>query len=408
MSKYSPVLGNDFPSTWNIYRLDELGSFTKGAGITKSDLVPSGIPCVRYGEIYTTHDFILKKFHSFIPPEIAESSKQIQAGDILFAGSGETAEEIGKCVAYIGNERAYAGGDVIILRLKKGDPEYLGYLLNHEIVKRQKSRLGQGYSVVHIYSSHLKDVVAPLPSAPEQRKIANILSIWNDTIINTGQLIKSLQEQKKGLSERLLLGQVRFKEFKDEWKEIRLGQFLKPVVRKVEKPKTAYARLGIRSHGKGTFISTVEDSDTVAMTHLFRVEKGDFIINITFAWEGAVAMVGEDGHGALVSHRFPTYTFDTKKVLPAYFKYVMLTKRFFYDLGVISPGGAGRNRVLSKTDFLKLKVSLPSIEEQKKIGEALSAIDDHINILNSKLELLRQQKVGLMQKLLTGQIRVKV
>lgn len=413
MARHQLVVSNEYPSDWKLFRLGELGAFTKGTGITKADLVENGLPCIRYGEIYTTHDFVIKKFHSFIDSDVAKTSKQIFAGDILFAGSGETADEIGKCVAFLGSEIAYAGGDVIILRLNKGnnefgDPEFLGYLLNYESVKKQKSRLGQGYQVVHIYSSHLKDIVVQLPPLPEQQKIAKIFSTWEDAIRTTQNLIDTLKERKKGLAQRLLTGVARFPGFEEKWDEMELGQFLKPVVRKVEKPKEGYLRLGLRSHGKGTFTSTMDeaDSESVAMTHLFKVKEGDLIVNITFAWEGAIAIVGKDGEGALVSHRFPTYTFNTKKVLPEYFRYVMLTRRFFYDLGLISPGGAGRNRVMSKKDFLKLKIKVPPIGEQKEIGGALSAVDEYINGLSKKLELLQEQKKGLMQRLLTGQVRV--
>jgi type I restriction enzyme S subunit len=206
----------------------------------------------------------------------------------------------------------------------------------------------------------------------------------------------------------LLSGKIRFPGFTDEWKQVKLGTFLHPKFRKVVKPDGAYLRLGIRSHGKGTFTSVVDDPETIALTHLFQVRKDDLIVNITFAWEGAIALVGPDGDGALVSHRFPTYVFDTSKMLPEYFKHLMVTDRFFYELDLISPGGAGRNRVMNKGDFLKITVTIPGVEEQKKIAGVLGAMDEQIALLIRYLEKLKEQKKGLMQKLLTGEIRVKV
>jgi type I restriction enzyme S subunit len=84
------------PVDWDVVKLGVLGSFAKGKGISKSELSESGIPCIRYGEIYTVHDTIIKKFHSFIDSEIAKQSYRIKQNDILFAGSGETVEDIGK------------------------------------------------------------------------------------------------------------------------------------------------------------------------------------------------------------------------------------------------------------------------------------------------------------------------
>lgn len=200
-----------FYEEWKEYPLDKVGTFLKGSGISKSDLVEDGIPCIRYGEIYTTHDFVIKEFRSFINTEIASTSERIFAGDILFAGSGETAEEIGKCVAFIGNERAYAGGDIIILRLAEGEPVYLSYALNHGSVKHQKYRFAQGHSVVHIYSRHLKEIVMPFPPIKEQQKIAIVLQESDAEITLHKRKLALLEQQKKGLAQRLLTGQVRVK-----------------------------------------------------------------------------------------------------------------------------------------------------------------------------------------------------
>jgi type I restriction enzyme S subunit len=117
------------PMEWEVKKLSELGSFLKGKGILKEQLSESGLPCIRYGEIYTTHDYIIKEFHSFISKEVAKESQPIFHNDILFAGSGETLEDIGKAVAYVGNGEAYAGGDIVILRTeKKCDAKYLAYV----------------------------------------------------------------------------------------------------------------------------------------------------------------------------------------------------------------------------------------------------------------------------------------
>ncbi len=96
--KDSPI--GKIPSDWEVKTLGELGTFSKGKGILKEQVILEGLPCIRYGEIYTTYDFIIKDFKSFINEDVAKESNEIKKGDILFAGSGETAEEIGKAVAY--------------------------------------------------------------------------------------------------------------------------------------------------------------------------------------------------------------------------------------------------------------------------------------------------------------------
>jgi len=182
---------------------------------------------------------------------------------------------------------------------------------------------------------------------------------------------------------------------------------LQSVSRPIERPNDKYIALGIRSHGKGTFLREVNNPEEIMMDELFQVKENDLIINITFAWEGAIAIVNKTDEHALVSHRFPTFTFNTEQLIPDYFRYLMVQKQFTYNLGLISPGGAGRNRVLNKTDLLKLKIFIPAVDEQKMIASTLLNVDKEIELLRTKLELLKRQKKGLMQKLLTGKIRVK-
>jgi type I restriction enzyme S subunit len=194
---------------WKTKKLDSLGTFIKGVGIQRSDITTKGIPCIRYGEIYTTYNSTVRKLISFTSEEAALSSQPIQTGDLLFAGSGETREDIGKCVAYLGEEKAYAGGDIIILRPSLGDPKFLGYLLNHQVVTRQTYKLAQGHSIVHIYANHLKEIVIPFPPLEEQRRIAEVLEISDIEIRYQQQILSLLQRQKKGLMNRLLTGEVR-------------------------------------------------------------------------------------------------------------------------------------------------------------------------------------------------------
>jgi type I restriction enzyme S subunit len=118
----------ELPEGWKNKNFGSFGLFSKGKGISNSEKRGTGFPCITYGEIYTRHEFVIKEFHSFIDRDTAQKSQRIQRGDIIFAGSGETLDEIGKCVAYTQDEEAYAGGDIIIFRPKGVDSVYLSYL----------------------------------------------------------------------------------------------------------------------------------------------------------------------------------------------------------------------------------------------------------------------------------------
>ena len=135
------------------------------------------------------------------------------------------------------------------------------------------------------------------------------------------------------------------------------------------------------------------------MDTLYRVKENDVVVNITFAWEGAMAVAESEHDEGLVSHRFPTYLCDTNKVNLNFFKYRFTQKDFLSHLQLCSPGGAGRNRVLNKKAFLEISFYKPCLEEQTKIANFLSAIDQKIEVVAQQIEQAKQWKKGLLQQM---------
>ena len=204
------------PAGWVATKLGKLGKFSKGKGISKSETVSTGLPCIRYAEIYTIHDLIIKKFHSFISQDTVKTTKKLSRNDIIFAGSGETVEDIGKSVAFVSDHDAYVGGDSIIFSPTGAlDSVFISYELNDEIRRKQLRKLGQGSSVIHIYASALDDLNIVLPPLPEQKKIASILTSVDEVIENTQRQIDKLQELKKATMNELLTKGIGHTEFKD-------------------------------------------------------------------------------------------------------------------------------------------------------------------------------------------------
>lgn len=187
----------------------ELGRLLKGKGLTKADVASRGVPCVRYGELYTTHHDWIRALTSHVTESAARASEQLQHGDVLFAGSGETAAEIGKCVAFVGTQRAVAGGDIIVLRGHGQDPIYLGYLLNSADVVAQRQRLGQGDAVVHISSRAIGSLEITLPLVEEQirrRKILVDIDLDIDVLVERRRKLVAVNA---AVADDLLSGRVR-------------------------------------------------------------------------------------------------------------------------------------------------------------------------------------------------------
>lgn len=198
-----------FHGSWKSSLLGDIGTFFKGQGIRRDQITDEGLPCIRYGEIYTRYENYTAKLFSRIPDEVAQTAGKICTGDLLFAGSGETSEEIGKCVAYLGEPLAYAGGDIVVCRPKGQNPNFLGQLLNHPAIVAQKARLGQGDAIVHISAGSLAKIEIQLPPDQEQKAIATVLSDMDAEIEKLERRRDKAQKIKQGMMQQLLTGRVR-------------------------------------------------------------------------------------------------------------------------------------------------------------------------------------------------------
>lgn len=186
----------EIPDGWEVKRFKFIAtSLEKGAGITKEEVFEDGdTPCVRYGEIYSKYNqsfsnCISKTFSSKIPAQ-----KYFTNGDILFVGTGELVEEIGKCIAYLGNEKCLAGGDIIIAKHKQ-NPSFLSYAMNSSYAQNQKSRNKAKLKVVHISATEIGDVQIFLPPLHEQESIAKMLDS------KCAQIDSIIEESKKSIEE---------------------------------------------------------------------------------------------------------------------------------------------------------------------------------------------------------------
>ena len=201
------------PVHWAIRRLAQIGTISKGGGGNKDDEVSAGIPCIRYGDLYTTHDSFIEKSRSFVSKEKARKYTAIKYGDVLFAGSGETIDEIGKSAVSLMRQDACCGGDVILFRpTQQIEARYLGYALNCRQAATQKATMGRGITIMHIYGTQMKYLTLPIPPLAEQTAIVRFLDHADRHIqryIRARQkLIALLAEQKQAIIHQAVTGQI--------------------------------------------------------------------------------------------------------------------------------------------------------------------------------------------------------
>ena len=378
-----------FPCDWvTDKKLKDLGSFGKGKGLPGDKMTTEGVPCVGYGDIYMKYNhFHFEKAQTFVDEETAAESQPIHKGTLLFTGTGETADEIGKCVCYNGDETIYAGGDIITFASDKVNPLFLSYQQYQDFSLRKKASFGQGHSVVHIQRENLEKLNVAYPkSTEEQSKIAEILMKWDEVIELQEQYINILEARKRYLMEELLLPQK-------DWEVASLGQLVSK-----EKGKA----VKISENGKipildmdyietGLFSNYTDDDGILA-------SKEDILV----LWDGANAGTLLTNVEGIVGSTFALLKIKSRQILPLYLHYWLTIQN---QKNSALREGSGIPHM--PKDYLKMqKVCYPDISKQTKISKTLALSEVEILLNNEKLKIFVEQRKTLQQYLLNGIVRV--
>lgn len=193
--------GGEF-GEWKFQSLDELGSFHKGSGLSKSHLTPTGQPCILYGELYTKYSSVITKVYSYCNPKSKAFLGRVN--DVLIPSSGETAWDIA-CASALNVSDVILGGDLNVFRPNQQvNGNFISYQIN-TIKKYELSNLAQGASVVHLYSTSLKKLKVLVPVYKEQQKISDYLLKLDMKIEKEKEKLMVLEEQKKGFMQAMFL-----------------------------------------------------------------------------------------------------------------------------------------------------------------------------------------------------------
>ena len=187
---------------WTTAKMGELGSFVKGAPLSKADISEDGTPFILYGELYTTYNEVVTSVKRRTQAQIDETFLS-RVGDVVIPTSGETPEEISTASCVMLPDVILAG-DLNIFRGDKVDGRIMSYLLNH-VVNGKIARIAQGKSVVHIQASELCKLTLTYPDKNTQNTIIGFLSLLDDKIMNEENLLAFLSVLKEGLLQQLFI-----------------------------------------------------------------------------------------------------------------------------------------------------------------------------------------------------------
>lgn len=402
-NKKTPKLRfKDFSDDWEQCKLDDIAKIKTGGGTPKTakpEYWSGNIPWIQSSDL-VEGDITHVNINKFINNNALKNSaaKLISRDSIALV----TRVGVGK-VAVINQDFTTSQDFLSLSDFDRSDIKFLAYQLYR--LMQENAKVLQGTSIKGITKTELIEQSISIPnSGQEQHLISNVLSKI-DSIITLHQCkLEKLKLTKKALLQKLFpkngkrIPEIRFKGFTDAWEQRNLESLFTKYEDKVKTPNSGYWRLGLRSHCKGTFHTYVDAGNELETAEMNRVQSGNFILNITFAWERALAVTNEEDQDKLVSHRFPQFKPNSDLAID-FFKHTLIDKRFKHHLELSSPGGAGRNKVLKIADMLKYELLVPSIKEQNEISSFLNNVDYIITLYQRKLDRLISIKKALLQQL---------
>ena len=398
------------PQEWEVRPLNYLGAICSGgtpdtevaeywngdiAWCTPSDITKLDTKYIESTEVKITAKGLKESSATLLPPRSIVVCTRATIGS----------------AAICNTEIATNQGFKNIIPNEKANPEWLYYIIIYS--KPRLVRIGCGSTFLEVSKKDFSRFKIVVPPLAEQRKIAEVLGVWDEAIEKQARLIEKLALRKRGLMQRLLSAKLRLPGFSEPWQKVKLGEICERVTRKnIEDNQNVMTISAQRGFVAQTdFFNKSVASETLESYYL--VFKDEFCYNKSYSNGypmGAIKRLSEADKAVVTSLYI---CFNVKPATNTNIDYLS----YYFDNGGLNRGltkianeGGRAHGLLNVTpkDFFGLSFEIPSLKEQTAIAEVLIAADREIELAKEKLERLRRQKRGLMQQLLSGKKRVKI
>jgi len=422
--RLTPLLVGQCPGDWQQVFIDEVTELLTNGYVGPSLPYQTDDPelGIRYLQGFNIRpnkvDFVNA---TWVTKDFHERNKKscLQEGDLLVVQSGHigTAAVVPESAA---GSNCHA---LIINRFQrtKVDPYFVCHYINSEIGQARLRGLQVGSSMLHINTSELGRFLLPLPPLGEQRRLAGILGTWDAAIEKTEQLISEKHRRNEALANQLLFGHVRFGQRNtkttkaihwfsapSDWQVVEIGK----IAREVSALNGSDDGLPVLSCTKyDGLVDSLEYFDKQVFSHDTSkykvVGRGQFAYATNHIEEGSIGYQDFVDAG-LVSPIYTVFQSDAKKIDDGYFYKLLKTEKLRQIFSARTNSSVDRRGSLRWKDFARIHIPLPPLDEQREINAVLDDAKREIVLLQTEVKALKQQKRGLMQKLLTGQWRVPV
>ena len=391
----------EFHEEWIQNSLGDISSFSKGKGISKSDIIDNGLhECIRYGELYTHYNEVIDKVIS--KTGFNENPVLSEINDVIIPSSGETSLDIATASCVLKKD-VLLGGDLNIIK-SKVNGVFLSYYLNNKR-KKEIARLSQGNSVVHVYPSQLKILKIFIPQTDEYDKIADFLTEIDKRIDLLEKKKTLLETYKKGVMKKIFNQEIRFKDengndFPD-WDEKRLGE-LSPKMKSGGTPKSTIkdyydGDIPFLSIGDMTSQNKYLNWTSKTISKRGLENSSSWVVpknSIIYSMYASVGFVSINKIDLSISQAvMAIQPIDEMNLEFLYYSLLNFQPKI---KSLIETGTQGN---INGGIVKNISIETPSFNEQQKISQFLSSIDNQIELLETQIDKSKTWKKGLLQKM---------
>lgn len=393
----------EFTDDWKCTNLGRIAKFSKGKGISKSDISENGeTECIRYGELYTYYreviDVVISKTN------VRRNNLILtEANDVIIPASGETEIDISTASCVLKSGIALSGDINIIKTMNNG--VFLAYYLKNK-KRLDIAKLAQGISVIHLYSKQLATLELNIPTIPEQQKIAAFFTTIDQKISQLKRKKTLLEQYKKGVMQKIFSREIRFKDDNGqdypEWEEKSLNEIAK--YRRGSFPQPYGLEKWYDDDYGDPFVQVFDVDENFKLKESTKRKISNEAKEYSvYVKEGSIVLTIQGSIGRIAITQYDAYVDRTLLIFTGYrlqisLKYFICAVYLLFQIEKRKAPG-GTLKTITKEVLSDFNIPFPSYKEQEKIGNFILSIDEKINYMQKQIENTEVWKKGLMQQM---------
>lgn len=388
-------------SEWPQKLLSDVGELVRGRRFTKNDYVESGLGCIHYAQIHTDFGALAMKPLTFLSEDSRARMRLAHPGDLVIAATSENVDDVGKAVAWLGDDDVAVHDDCYIFR-HGFNPAYASYFFASSLFNSQKIKYVSETKVVRISGANLSRIKIPVPPQEVQERIVEVIQAIDDQITALEYEAGALEGVYRAATSLL------WRTADGHEAEPRpLGDVMHlDVIRTPMEAGTTYRLAGVLNAGKGLIDKDAFDGADTEYAAMNVLRENQVVMRKLTAWEGPITVVPAEFDGFVASNEFPTFTLAAD-LAPVWMKHACRTPRLWAEMQSRVVGTVQRRKRLNPDQLLSLALPIPSRPEQEQAAEVLDALERQVAAIRTETTRLREVRARMLSGLLYRTIDIE-